>query len=137
LLEVTAMEKSTGVESRIEVKPSFGLEENQIADMLKASMTNAKEDMEARMVKEQQVEALRVIESVQSAMQADGDLLSQDEKGAIVNAINTLSQTSQSGTADDIEAAIEKLNHLTAAFAERRMDASIRTALSGQNVDEV
>jgi len=137
LLEVTAMEKSTGVESRIEVKPSFGLEENQIADMLKASMTNAKEDMEARMVKEQQVEALRVIESVQSAMQADGDLLSQDEKDAIVNAINTLSQTSQSGTADDIEAAIEKLNHLTAAFAERRMDASIRTALSGQNVDEV
>ncbi len=137
LLEVSAMEKSTGVESSIEVKPSFGLEEHQIASMLKASMTNAKEDMQARMVKEQQVEAARVIESVQSAMIADGKLLNADETHAINEAINLVTEVMQTNVADDIEAAIEKLNESTAIFAERRMDSSIKTALAGHSVDEV
>jgi len=137
LLEVSAMEKSTGVESSIEVKPSFGLEEHQIASMLKASMTNAKEDMQARMVKEQQVEAARVIESVQSALLADGGLLNADETHTINEAINALSEIAQNNVADDIEAAIETLNERTAIFAERRMDSSIKTALAGHSVDEV
>jgi len=137
LLQVSAMEKSTGVESSIEVKPSFGLEEHQIASMLKASMSNAKQDIEARMVKEQQVEAARVIESVQSAMAADGGLLSVDETHTINEAINALTQIIQSDVADDIESAIEKLNESTAIFAERRMDSSIKTALAGHSVDEV
>jgi len=137
LLQVSAMEKSTGVESSIEVKPSFGLEEHQIASMLKASMSNAKQDIEARMVKEQQVEAARVIESVQSAMAADGNLLSVDETHTINEAINALTQIIQSDVADDIESAIEKLNESTAIFAERRMDSSIKTALAGHSVDEV
>jgi len=137
LLQVSAMEKSTGVESSIEVKPSFGLEEHQIASMLKASMSNAKQDIEARMVKEQQVEAARVIESVQSAMAADGSLLSVDETHTINEAINALTQIIQSDVADDIESAIEKLNESTAIFAERRMDSSIKTALAGHSVDEV
>ena len=137
LLQVSAMEKSTGVESSIEVKPSFGLEENQIASMLKASMTNAAEDMQARMVKEQQVEAARVIESVQSAIAADGNLLNEAETNAINEAINALNNIIQSNVADDIEAAIEKLNESTAIFAERRMDSSIKTALAGHSVDEV
>lgn len=137
LLQVSAMEKSTGVESSIEVKPSFGLEENQIASMLKASMTNAAEDMQARMVKEQQVEAARVIESVQSAIAGDGHLLNADEAHAINEAINALTHIIQTNDADNIESAIEKLNESTAIFAERRMDSSIKTALAGHSVDEV
>jgi len=137
LLQVSAMEKSTGVEASIEVKPSFGLEESQIAQMLKDSMTNAKEDIDARMLKEQQVEAARVIESVQSALAADSQLLSEQEIAPIHQAISELAEISQGNSADDIERAIEKLNDSTATFAERRMDSSIRTALSGHSVDEV
>ena len=137
LLEVSALEKSTGVESSITVKPSFGLEEQQITDMLKASMANAKEDIQARMLKEQQVEAARVIESVQAALAADSELLNEGEITQIQQAISSLTQTSQQGSADDIEAAIEKLNQATASFAEKRMDSSIRAALSGHSVDEV
>ncbi|NQY63223.1 MAG: Fe-S protein assembly chaperone HscA [Alteromonadaceae bacterium] len=137
LLEVSAMEKSTGVEASIEVKPSFGLDEDQIASMLKASMQNAEVDIQARMIKEQQVEASRVIESVQSALAADSQLLTETEIAAINTAINELAKITQSSVADDIEAAIEKLNDSTAVFAERRMDASIRTALSGHSVDDI
>ena len=131
------MEKSSGVEARIEVKPSFGLADDEIADMLKASVANAKEDMQARMLKEQQVEASRVIESVNAALQADSRLLSQDEIADIEAGLRDLAQTSQGTNPDDIEQAIEKVNHLTAAFAERRMDASINQALSGQAVDKI
>lgn len=137
LLQVSAMEKSSGVESNIEVKPSFGLEEHQIASMLKASMNNAKQDIEARMIKEQQVEAARVVESVQSAIAADGHLLSTDETHTINEAINAVTKIIQSNVADDIESAIEKLNESTATFAEKRMDSSIKTALAGHSVDEV
>jgi len=137
LLEVTAMEKSTGVESKVEVKPSFGLDDSKITEMIIDSMTNAKEDIQARMVKEQQVEASRVIESIQAALVEDGKLLSEDEITAIENAISSLALIAQTNIAADIEAAIEILNDSTAIFAERRMDASIRTALSGQSVDEV
>lgn len=137
LLEVSAMEKSTGVESSIVVKPSFGLEESQITDMLYSSMNNAEADIQARMLKEQQVEALRVIESINAALASDSALLSADELAVIKNAINELTKISQLTVADDIEAAIEKLNESTATFAERRMDSSIRQALSGHSVDEV
>lgn len=137
LLEVTAMEKSTGVESSIVVKPSFGLAEEKITEMLKASMNNAEADIQARMLKEQQVEAARVIESLESALAADKDLLSADELATITQEIENLARISQNSVADDIEAAIEKVNESTAMFAERRMDASIRQALSGHSVDEV
>ncbi|MGB1262537.1 MAG: Fe-S protein assembly chaperone HscA [Cognaticolwellia sp.] len=137
LLEVSAMEKSTGVEASISVKPSFGLAEDEITHMLKDSMENAEQDMQARMLKEQQVEASRVIESIQAALNADSALLSDDEISTINNAISALAQISQTGIASDVEAAIDKLNNSTAIFAERRMDSSIRTALSGHSVDEV
>ena len=137
LLHVSAMEKSTGVEASIEVKPSFGLDDAQIANMIKDSMSHAKEDIQARMLKEQQVEAKRVIESVQSALLEDGKLLSNEERELIDACIAELTQISQKDVVADIEAAIEKLNQSTATFAERRMDASIRTALAGHSVDEV
>lgn len=137
LLEVSAMEKSTGVEASIEVKPSFGLAENEITDMLKASMTNAEDDMQARMLKEQQVEAARVIESVQSALAADSHLLSETENNNINEAISALAKVSQENDVATIEKSIESLNHFTAEFAEKRMDASIRVALAGQTVDDI
>lgn len=137
LLEVSAMEKSTGIESSITVKPSFGLEADEITNMLKDSMVNAEQDIQARMLKEQQVEALRVIESVQAALAADSALLESTEIDEINNAIAALHQISQTGNADEIEAALETLNNSTAIFAERRMDSSIKTALSGHSVDEV
>lgn len=137
LLEVSAMEKSTGVESSITVKPSFGLEEQEITQMLKDSMVNAEQDMQARMLKEQQVEASRVIESVNAALLADSALLNEAEVSEIKAAIAALTSISQTGNADEVEAALEKLNNSTAIFAERRMDSSIKTALSGHSVDEV
>ncbi|MGB2739139.1 MAG: Fe-S protein assembly chaperone HscA [Cognaticolwellia sp.] len=137
LLEVSAMEKSTGVESSITVKPSFGLEADEITNMLKDSMENAEQDIQARMLKEQQVEASRVIESVKAAIFVDSNLLDAAELNTIENAITALAGISQTGNVAEVEAALDILNNSTAIFAERRMDSSIRTALSGHSVDEV
>ncbi len=137
LLSVSAMEKSTGVESSIEVKPSFGLDDNQISQMIKDSMSNAADDIQARMLKEQQVEASRVIESVQAALASDSKLLNSDEIVIIENAIKSLALISQGTDNKAIETAIDVLNNSTAVFAERRMDSSISQALSGQAVDKI
>ena len=137
LLSVSAMEKSSGVESSIEVKPSFGLDDNQISQMIKDSMSNAADDMQARMLKEQQVEASRVIESVQAALFSDSKLLNSDEIIVIESAIKSLAQVSQGVEIKAIENALDKLNDSTAIFAERRMDSSISQALAGQAVDKM
>jgi len=137
LLSVTAMEKSTGVESSIEVKPSFGLDDSKISQMIKDSMSNAAEDMQARMLKEQQVEASRVIESVQAALEADSRLLNNDEITVIESAIKSLAQVSQGVDVKAIENALDVINESTAIFAERRMDSSISQALAGQAVDKI
>jgi molecular chaperone HscA len=137
LLQVSAMEKSTKVEANIEVKPSFGLAEAEITQMLKESMNNAKEDMQARMLKEQQVEAKRVLESVQSALAADGKLLTEREHQAITQALTTMVHIAQQGTSQEIETAIANVDQLTAKFAELRMDSSIKDALTGHNVEEI
>ena len=137
LLSVSAMEKSSGVESSIEVKPSFGLDDGKIAQMIKDSMNNAKADIDARMLKEQQVEAARVIESIQAALSTDSYLLSAEDINDIDAAVKSLAQTSQGSDVGAIEAAIEKLDHSTAIFAERRMDSSINKALAGQSVEKL
>ena len=137
LLSVSAMEKSSGVESSIEVKPSFGLDDNKISQMIKDSMSNAADDMQARMLKEQQVEASRVIESVQAALLADSKLLTTDEVTIIESAIKSLAQVSQGQEVKAIENALDRLNDSTAVFAERRMDSSISQALAGQAVDKM
>ncbi|MBU2869312.1 Fe-S protein assembly chaperone HscA [Colwellia sp. E2M01] len=137
LLSVSAMEKSTGVEASIEVKPSFGLDDNQISQMIKDSMTNAADDMQARMLKEQQVEAARVIESVQAALVADSHLLNSDEILAIEATIKALSDVSQGDDIKAIESALKVISDSTDMFAERRMDSSISKALAGQEVDKI
>ncbi|MEI7408256.1 Fe-S protein assembly chaperone HscA [Pectobacterium aroidearum] len=137
LLSVTAMEKSTGVEASIQVKPSYGLSDTEIATMITDSMLNAKEDVGARRLAEQKVEAARVLESLQSALVADAELLSNDEKGAIVAASEHLHTMMQGSDPVAIEAAIKTVDQQTQEFAARRMDASIRRALAGHSVDEV
>ncbi|MEQ9880077.1 Fe-S protein assembly chaperone HscA [Pectobacterium aroidearum] len=137
LLSVTAMEKSTGVEASIQVKPSYGLSDTEIATMITDSMLNAKEDVGARRLAEQKVEAARVLESLQSALVADAELLSNDEKGIIVAASGHLYTMMQGSDPVAIEAAIKTVDQQTQEFAARRMDASIRRALAGHSVDEV
>jgi len=138
LLSVSAMEKSSGVSASIQVKPSYGLSDNEVANMLKDSMTYAKEDVTARMLAEQQLEADRVMESLIVALQQDGKaLLSDVEQSAIETAIQTLYQIRQGNDRDAIEKEIETVDKLTQDFAARRMDASIRKALQGQSVDKV
>ncbi|MEL4438643.1 Fe-S protein assembly chaperone HscA [Shewanella algae] len=137
LLSVTAMEKSTGVQSSIQVKPSFGLSDTEIAGMLKDSMQNAKEDIELRMLTEQRVEAARVLESLHSALAKDGELLSQEERTLVDRAMADLSETAANGDVDAIKAAIEAVDAQTQEFAARRMDNSIRAALKGQSVDNI
>ncbi|ABL99504.1 Fe-S protein assembly chaperone HscA [Shewanella amazonensis] len=137
LLSVTAMEKSTGVKSSIQVKPSFGLSDTEIATMLKDSMKHAKEDISRRMLAEQQVEAARVLESLHSALAKDKVLLSEEELNDITAAMAELAEVAKGDDADAILAAIERLDNQTQEFAAKRMDNSIRNALKGQSVDTI
>ncbi|MEH0688498.1 Fe-S protein assembly chaperone HscA [Vibrio cholerae] len=138
LLSVTAMEKSTGVQSEIQVKPSYGLSDDEVANMLRDSMTHAKEDMMARALAEQRVEADRVIEGLLAAMQADGDeLLSEQERQQLLHVIEQLIALRNGDDADAIEQGIKETDKASQDFASRRMDKSIRAALSGQSVDEL
>ncbi|CAH1562345.1 MULTISPECIES: Fe-S protein assembly chaperone HscA [Vibrio] len=138
LLSVTAMEKSTGVQSEIQVKPSYGLSDNEVANMLRDSMAFAKEDMQARALAEQRVEADRVIEGLIAAMQADGDeLLSEQEKQALVKVIEALIELRNGDDVAAIEQGIKDTDKASQDFASRRMDKSIRAALSGQSVNDI
>ncbi|EKN4695008.1 Fe-S protein assembly chaperone HscA [Yersinia ruckeri] len=137
LLSVSAMEKSTGVEASIQVKPSYGLSDDEVATMIKDSMANAKEDITARKLAEQQVDASRVLESLQGALAQDAALLSEQESVAIAAAVAVLQQSMLGSDPVAIEAAVKSLDAQTQDFAARRMDASIRRALAGHSVDEV
>ncbi|MFI0489066.1 MAG: Fe-S protein assembly chaperone HscA [Yersinia sp. (in: enterobacteria)] len=137
LLSVMAMEKSTGVEASVQVKPSYGLSDDEIANMIKDSMANAQNDVNARKLAEQQVEASRVLESLQGALAEDAALLSEQESRAIAQTMALLQQQMQGNDPHAIEAAIKALDTQTQDFAARRMDASIRRVLAGHSVDEV
>ncbi|WP_318448399.1 Fe-S protein assembly chaperone HscA [Photobacterium leiognathi] len=138
LLSVTAMEKSSGVQSSIQVKPSYGLSEDEIATMLRDSMTYAQDDKDARALAEQQVEADRVLEGLITALAADGDtLLSADERAELEAVMMELVQLRQGTDTRAIEAGIKKTDKASQEFASRRMDQSIRRALAGQSIDEV
>ena len=137
LLSVTAQEKSTGVSASIQVKPSYGLSDDQVATMIQSSMLYAKQDMQLRLLKEQQVEAERVLEAVTAALNADAALLTKEEKLNVEQALAELARVKQGDNTAAIKAAIEHTNHITDEFAARRMDMSIRSALQGHKVDEV
>ncbi|KAA1193681.1 Fe-S protein assembly chaperone HscA [Photorhabdus heterorhabditis] len=137
LLSVSALEKSTGVEAAIQVKPSYGLSDEEIARMIKDSMTNVQEDINARKLAEQKVEAARVLESVTRALEKDADLLNEQEQAAIDAAVEILIKSVQGSDPQIIENAIKQLDKQTQEFAARRMDTSIRRALAGHSVDEI
>ncbi|EQA01033.1 Fe-S protein assembly chaperone HscA [Glaesserella parasuis] len=138
LLSVTAMEKSTKVQASIQIKPSYGLTDGEVTEMIKSSMTNAKQDMEARQLAEQRVEADRVIDSVVIALQEDGaELLSVDEFKGIEAELQKLIYAKQGTDRQAIQQGIKDLDIATQEFAARRMNLSIQKALAGKAVDEV
>lgn len=137
LLSVSAEEKSTGVQASIQVKPSYGLSDEQVATMISGSMQYARQDMQLRLLREQQVEAERVLEAVSAALTADAALLNEAELAEIRHSLSVLNTVKQQDDTAAIKAAIEHTNQLTDEFAARRMDKSIRLALQGHKVDEV
>ena len=136
LLHVSAKEETTGIESGIEVKPSYGLSDSEIEKMLVDSTEHAEEDVAARMLHEQQVEAKRVIEALAAALDDDGDMLSDDERQVIDNAAKELVEVSIGKDDRAIKHAMEVLDKVAEVFVSRRMDANIRKAMAGHNVDE-
>lgn len=137
LLSVSAREMSSGVEASVLVKPSYGLTDDEIAGMLREGVDRASDDMHARAVREQQVEADRVIEATTHALEQDADLLNVEERAGIDAAIAELRQLASGDDPRAIKKGIEALARVTDEFAARRMDKSIRTALAGQKVDEI
>lgn len=136
LLSVSAREMTTGVEASVVVKPSYGLSDDDIVRMLKEGNSSAESDMAARKLREEQVEARRLLESTRSALTADGDLLSGKERAEIEILGDTLAALVTGTDADAIHAAADALSKGTETFAERRMDRSIRAALAGKSVND-
>lgn len=137
LLNVTAQEQTTGITAGVEVKPSYGLSDIEIETMLRDSMTHARDDMETRRLREQQVEADRAIEALDAALQVDGEvLLSAAEREHILGFRTKLAELRPSSDYRAIEAGIKALEKAAETYVERRMNASIRAAMTGHRVDE-
>ena len=137
LLSVSAQEQSTGVQAQIEVKPSYGLDDGTITQMLKDSMSNAAEDMAARARAEAVVEAESLTDAVNAALELDRDLLEAEELQQIQQDIANLQGRLKDGKAEDIRAAVTKLSHSTDNFAAKRMNRNIQRALTGQSGDNI
>ena len=136
LLSVSAREMTSGVEASIVVKPSYGLTDEEIVRMLQEGNSSAEADMQARKLREEQVEAKRLLESTASALTQDGDLLSPEEQAEIDRLARAVGSAINGTDADVIHKAVEALSKGTEAFAERRMDRSIRAALAGRSVND-
>jgi len=137
LLSVSAREQSTGIEAHIAVKPSYGLTEDEITNMLKASFNSAEADKKARMLAEARVDAGAIIGSISAALAADSNLISVEEVKAIEAEIQKLQQLSEGEDATAIHQAVDALNHATEAFAAARMDASVSRALAGKHLENL
>jgi molecular chaperone HscA len=137
LLSVSAREKNSGVEASVMVKPSYGLSDGEIADMLKASQQHAYDDMEARSLREQQVDGGRILEAVDAAVAEDGELLDAAERGKIEERMAALRSTLEGAAPLAIKDAIEALNRATEGFAARRMNRSVQKALARHKLEEV
>ncbi len=137
LLSVTAREQTTGVEAAIQVKPSYGLTDEEVVKMLKDSHGNAESDMRARELREQQVEALRLLESVNSALATDADLLTPEERTVIDTMIVNLEKVRIEDDVEAIKKAASLLSKGTESFAAKRMNRTILAALQGKSIEEV
>ncbi len=137
LLSVGAVEESSGVRASVEVKPSYGLSDREIEQMLRESIDHAGADMEARKLREQQVEANRVIEALHAALSSDGDqLLNADEKRVVERALSELETAARGGSAKQIAAAVKSLERECEFYVERRMNANIRKVMAGHKPQE-
>ena len=137
LLSVEAEEQSQGVKASVVVKPSYGLSDDEIAGMLRDSMDHARDDMLARKLAEERVEAKRVIEALDSALAADADaLLNAEERAGIDTVRAALVAAERGDDAEAIKAAIEQLEKTCEFYVERRMNAGIREAMAGHNVED-
>lgn len=138
LLSVSAREQTSGVESNVTVKPSYGLNEEQITSMLKDSFGAAEADKQARMLREAIVDAQRLIEAIEAALAESGDtLLDAAERAQIEASMQALRALCNEHDSQAIKQATETLNHATETFAARRMDASVKKALAGKNLDSL
>ncbi len=137
LLSVTARETRSGVEAHVEVKPSYGLSDEEVSRMLEDSLEHAEDDRRARGLREQQVNAERLLETVQAALQADGDLLSEKERAEVDQQLEQLEQLSRTDDQGAIARQIQKVNQVTHEFASRRMDATVRRAFAGRQLEEI
>lgn len=138
LLSVAAKELSTGIESQIQVKPSYGLADNEIAEMLKSSYSHAEDDMAARNLREQQVEADRLLVSLDQAIESDGEaLLSEQEIVHLREQMGILLALRNGEDYKAIEQGVQVLAQASDFFAARRMDQSIKDALTGHRIDEI
>ena len=137
LLSVTAMEKSSKVQASIQIKPSYGLDEHEIREMIHASIENAEQDIQIRRLTEQRVEAVRVIEGVEEALKQDGQLLSAQELQHIEQQIANLRQLIDQQESDLIKQGIKQLDVATRDFAARRMNQSVRSVLQGHSINEI
>ena len=137
LLSVNAREQISGVEARIDVKPSYGLSDDEIARMLQDSFSTAQQDMKSRALVEAQVDADRMILATQSALAVDADLLSSSERAQIDSLMAGLAEARANGDAAAIEAATQALAKGTEAFAAQRMNRGIQKALAGKNIESV
>ncbi|HCV76923.1 Fe-S protein assembly chaperone HscA [Pseudomonas oryzihabitans] len=138
LLGVSARELSSGVEASVQVKPSYGLTDGEIANMLQDSFRHAGDDMQARALREQQVEARRLIEAVTAALAADGErLLDAEERQVIELEISRLAELLDATDVQALEDQTKRLSHVTDAFAARRMNASVKAALAGRRLNDI
>jgi molecular chaperone HscA len=137
LLSVSAKEQGSGVEASVTVKPSYGLSDDQIATMLQESFSTAQQDMQARALAEARVDADRMLLATQSALDADGELLSGEERGEIEALMESLRAARSAEDAATVEAATKALAEGTEAFAAERMNAGIAHALSGRQIESL
>ena len=137
LLSVSAEELSTQQKAEIQVKPSFGLNADVIEDILESSYENAESDMEIRSLKEAQVEAKQLVDSINSALESDRELLGVEQLSVLNSAMKHLSALLDAGTSVEIRSATEELNRLSNEFAAKRMDLHIGKALKGKIIDKM
>ena len=135
LLSVAAREQGSGVEAKVDVKPSYGLDDGEIARMLRESFSTAEQDIQTRALVEARVDADRLLMATRSALAADGDLLDAGEQARIDGLLTRLQQVMQGADAGDIEAASKDLAHGTEQFAAERMNRGIQRALAGRDVN--
>ena len=137
LLSVNAIEQTSGVETRIDVKPSYGLSDDQIAAMLQDSFTTAEVDMRSRALVEARVDCDRMVLAINSALAADGDLLTQAERSDIDGLVHSAKISRSLEDAAQIEAVTQALAKGTETFAAVRMNRGIQKALAGKNIETI